>query len=126
MQPLLYRERGVEVYLLARSHKDVEVTRLNDPFVARKKDDACQFACSGKGTGDNLPKRPYGKLTRRHWYADRLRLSRTTTHPGQRSTVKIYKYSRDVHLDEADQLHVRGDHRADQIRHVNLFVAGKR
>lgn len=34
-----------------------------------------------EGADDNLPKRPYGKLTRRHRYADRLRLSRTTTHP---------------------------------------------
>ena len=34
---LLYCECGVQVHLLARAHKDGEVTRLDDPFVTRGK-----------------------------------------------------------------------------------------
>lgn len=32
---LLYSKCGVEVHLLACAHKDGEITRLDDPFVAR-------------------------------------------------------------------------------------------
>ena len=34
--------------------------------------------------------------------------------------------SRDVHLAETDQLHVRGDDRTEEIRHVNLFEGKSR
>jgi len=47
------------------------------------------------------------------------RVSETGTE--EQWTVEIRRHSRDVHFGKTDQLLVRGDDRAEKIRHVNLI-----